>query len=173
MDEPLKEARALFCRLRSEGWFLKEFLAGGMVSEVEKGESRRFSLADACLLEEGSRYSFLEPSSVCVWGGGRVSSSSSPFFGVEGALIEVKGSCGADAFLKENEGESTSPLSVCLAEERLGEKVDGGSFPLKEGRDERVEKERFWGWGDLWRYGCLANFCHCLGMPIKGFESEI
>ncbi|RVW86554.1 hypothetical protein CK203_045694 [Vitis vinifera] len=90
--------------LSEEG--LLEFLAGGMVFEVEKGESRRFSLADACLLEEG------------------------------------KGSCGADAFLKENEGESTSPLSVCLAEERLGEKVDGRSFPLKEGRDERVEKER-------------------------------
>ena len=62
-------------------------------------------------------------------------------------MIEVKGSCGADAFLKENEGESTSPLSVCLAEERLGEKVDGRSFPLKEGRDERIEKERFWCWG--------------------------
>ncbi|RVW51403.1 hypothetical protein CK203_097169 [Vitis vinifera] len=43
---------------------------------------------------------------------------------------------------QETEGELTvSPLNVCLAEERLGEKVVGGSFPLKEGRDDRVEKE--------------------------------
>ena len=26
---------------------------------------------------------------------------------------------------------------------------------------------------ELWRYSCVANFCHCLGMPTKGFESEI
>ncbi|RVW51404.1 hypothetical protein CK203_097168 [Vitis vinifera] len=31
LDEPLKEARALFCRLRLEGWFAEELLAGGIV----------------------------------------------------------------------------------------------------------------------------------------------
>ena len=87
-------------------------------------------------------------------------------------MIEVEESRDADVFLKENERElSVSPLSVCLVEERLVEKVDGKSYPLKEGRDERVEKEG----GDVesWRYSCLANFFHCLGMPIEGFESEI
>ena len=87
-------------------------------------------------------------------------------------MIEVDESRGVDAFLKETKGELTvSPLNVCSAEERLGEKVVGGSFPLKEGRDDRVEKE-----GEdveLWRYNCLAKFCLCLGMPTKGFESEI
>ena len=53
-------------------------------------------------------------------------SSSSPFSKVERALIEVEKSRGMDAFLKENEGELTvSPLRVCMAEERLGEKVVG------------------------------------------------
>ena len=74
--------------------------------------------------------------------------------------------------MKETEGELTvSPLNVCLAEERLGEKVVGGSFPLKEGRDERVEKK-----GEdveSWRYSCLVKFCLYLGMPTEGFESEI
>ena len=123
-------------------------------------------------MEEVSRYSLFEPSSVCVFFGGGGISSSSPFSGVVGALIEVEESCGVDAFLKENEGElNVSPLSVCSAEERLGEKVTGGSFPLKEGKDERVEKE-----GEdveSWRYSCLTKFCHCLGMPIEGYESEI
>ena len=31
LDEPLKEARALFCRLRLEGWFAEELLAGRIV----------------------------------------------------------------------------------------------------------------------------------------------
>ena len=45
---------------------------------------------------------------------------------MERALIEVEKSRGMDAFLKENEGELTvSPLRVCMAEERLGEKVVG------------------------------------------------
>ena len=66
LHEPLKEARTPFCRLLSKGWFAKEFLANGMISEMEKGASGRFSLADTCLLEEASRYSFFEPSSVCV-----------------------------------------------------------------------------------------------------------
>ena len=26
---------------------------------------------------------------------------------------------------------------------------------------------------ELWRYGCLAKFYQCLGMPTEGFESEI
>ena len=139
LDNPLKEARASFCQLRSEGWFAEELLASGMSSEVEKGATGRCSLADVCLLEEVSRYSLFEPSFVCIWGG-RVSSSS-PFSGVEGALIEEKKSRGMDAFLRENKGELiVSPLRVCLTEVRLSEKVVGESFLLKEGRDERVEK---------------------------------
>ena len=46
-----------------------------------------------------------------------------------------------------------------------------GSFSLKEGREERGEKE-----GEdveSWRYNCLAKFCHCLGMSTEGYESEI
>ena len=26
---------------------------------------------------------------------------------------------------------------------------------------------------ESWRYSCLAKFCHCLEMPIEGFEGEI
>ena len=81
-------------------------------------------------------------------------------------------SCGLEAFLKEIKGElNVNPLSVCPAEERLGEKSASGSFPFKEGRVERGEKE-----GEdveSWRYSCLAKFCHCLGMPTEGYESEI
>ncbi|KAL6345748.1 hypothetical protein AAG906_017492 [Vitis piasezkii] len=135
LHEPLKEPRASFCQLRSKGWFAEEFLASRMISEMEKGH------------QEASRYSFFEPSSVCIWRGR--DSSSSPFSGVEGALIKVEESRDADVFLKENERElSVSPLSVCLVEERLVEKVDGESYPLKEGRDERVEKE-----GGMWSHG--------------------
>ena len=46
MDEHIKEARAFFCQTRSERWFEEERLAGGMGPEVEKGETRRCSLAD-------------------------------------------------------------------------------------------------------------------------------
>ena len=81
-------------------------------------------------------------------------------------------SCGLEAFLKEIKGElNVNPLSVCPAEERLGEKSASGSFLFKEGRVERGEKE-----GEdveSWRYSCLAKFCHCLGMPTEGYESEI
>ena len=141
-----------------------------MGPEVEKGESGRCSLADACLLEEDSRYSLFEPSFVCIWGG-RVSSSS-PFSGVEGALIEVEESRGFDAFLKESRGKlNVSPLRVYSAEGRGGQMGVGDSVLLEEGRDERVEKE-----GEdeeSWRYSCLARFCQCLGMASEGFESEI
>ena len=60
---------------------------------------------------------------------------------------------------------------MCLTEERLGEKSASGSLSLKEGREEMSEEE-----GkdvELWRYNCLARFCHCLGMPTEGYESEI
>ena len=140
MDEPLKEARASFCQPRLERWFEEELLLGGMGPEVEKGESGRCSLADACLLEEDSRYSLFEPSFVCIWGG-RVSSSS-PFSGVEGALIEVEESRGFDAFLKESRGKlNVSPVRVYPVEGRGGQKGVGDSILLEEGRDERVEKE--------------------------------
>ena len=26
---------------------------------------------------------------------------------------------------------------------------------------------------ESWKYNCLAQFCHCLGMPTKSFEGEI
>ena len=103
---------------------------------------------------------------------GGQASSSFPFSRVVGALIEMEESCGPKAFLKEIEGElNVSPLSVCPTKERLGEKGASGFFPLKEGREERVEKEE----EDVesWRYNCLAKFCHCLGMPTEGYESEI
>ncbi|RVX18219.1 hypothetical protein CK203_006709 [Vitis vinifera] len=79
----------------------------------------------------------------------------------------------ADACLLEEVSRelNVNPLSVCPAEERLGEKSASGSFLFKEGRVERGEKE-----GEdveSWRYSCLAKFCHCLGMPTEGYESEI
>ena len=119
-------------------------------------------------MKEASRYSLFSPPFVCVWGG-RDSASSSPFFGVKGALIEVEEGHDADVILKENERELfVNPFRVLLAEERVFEKGDGGSFPIRKGR---VEEEG----GDVesWRYNSLASFCHCLGMPTKGFEEEI
>ncbi|RVW62359.1 hypothetical protein CK203_062888 [Vitis vinifera] len=99
--------------------------------------------ANACLMDEASRHSFVSPSFVCVWGG--QDSSSSPFSRVERALIERK--------------------------KGVFEKGDGGSFPIREGRDGRVEEEG----GDVesWSYSCLENFCHCLGMPTEEFEGKI
>ena len=38
LDNPLKEARASFCRLRSKGWFAEEFLADGIVLKRRKGQ---------------------------------------------------------------------------------------------------------------------------------------
>ena len=119
-------------------------------------------------MKEASRYSLFSPPFVCVWGG-RDSASSSPFFGVKGALIEVEEGHDADVILKENERELfVNPFRVLLAEERVFEKGNGGSFPIREGR---VEEEG----GDVesWRYNSLASFCHCLGMPTEGFEEEI
>ncbi|RVW39569.1 Citrate synthase, glyoxysomal [Vitis vinifera] len=138
-DKPLKEARASFYILRSERWFEEELLVSGMDPEAEKGETGRVFLADAWLLEEDAKYSLLEPSSVCIWGG-RVSSSSH-FSGVEGALIEVEESCVFDAFVKESGGKlNISPLRVCLMEGRIDQKGVGDFFLLEVGRDERVGK---------------------------------
>ena len=87
-------------------------------------------------------------------------------------MIEVEEGHDVVVILKENERElSVSPLRVLLAEGWDFEKGVGGSFPIREGRDGRVEEEG----GDVesWRYSCLAKFCHCLEMPIEGFEGEI
>ncbi|RVX03329.1 hypothetical protein CK203_019942 [Vitis vinifera] len=63
------------------------------------------------------------------------------------------------------------PSEHVSGKEKLGEKSASGSFPLKEGRKERGEEEE----KDMesWRYSCLAKFCHCLGMPTEGYESDI
>lgn len=58
------------------------------MNRVAEGAPGRVSPADVCLMEEASRYSIFSPPFVCVWEG--QDSSSSPFFGVEGALIEVE-----------------------------------------------------------------------------------
>ena len=91
---------------------------------------------------------------------------------MDGALIEVEEGHDVVVILKENERELyVSPLRVLLAEGWDFEKGVGGSFPIREGRDGRVEEEG----GDVesWRYSCLAKFCHCLEMPTEGFEGEI
>ena len=59
--------------LQAEGWFAEEKMVGGMGSTAVRGTLESCSIADACLLEEVSRYSLFKPSSVCVcvyWGGG-------------------------------------------------------------------------------------------------------
>ena len=87
LDEPLKKGRASVFRMLSKEWFVEEFLVSIMSFEETEGVSGRFSPADAYLMGEASRYSFFSPSFVCVWG---QDSSSSPFSGVEGALITIK-----------------------------------------------------------------------------------
>ncbi|RVW40789.1 hypothetical protein CK203_080684 [Vitis vinifera] len=89
-----------------------------------------------------------------------------------GSLIEMEERCGHEVILKETEeGLSINPLSMRLAEERMGEKSTSGLFPLKEGRKEWGEEEE----NDMesWNYSCLAKFCHCLGMPTEGYERDI
>ncbi|RVW17396.1 hypothetical protein CK203_094166 [Vitis vinifera] len=121
-------------------------MVGGKGLVEAEGALSRVSSAHACLMEKASRYSILSPSSFCIWRG--QNSSSSPFSGVERPLVKVK------------EGQ-----------ERDFEKGDGGSIPKREVGDGVVKEE-----GkdvESWRYNCLAKFCHCLGMPTKGFEGEI
>ncbi|RVW42423.1 Transposon TX1 uncharacterized 149 kDa protein [Vitis vinifera] len=142
-----------------------------MGPSAARGTPERCSITDECFLEEASRYSLLKPSTVCVWGG-RASSSSSPFSGMGGSLLEMEERCGHEVILKETEeGLSINPLSMRPAEERMGEKSTSGFFPLKEGRKEWGEEEE----NDMesWNYSYLAKFCHCLGMPTKGCERDI
>ncbi|RVW77810.1 hypothetical protein CK203_054450 [Vitis vinifera] len=110
LDEPLKKGRASIFRMLSKEWFVEEFLVSKMSFEEIEGVSGSFSPADACLMGEASRYSFFSPSFVCVWG---QDSSSSPFSGVDGALITVEEGHDAVVILKKNERElSVNPLSV-------------------------------------------------------------
>ena len=166
----LKEARASLGQSRSERWFEEELLPSGMPSAAERCEKQRASLTDEWLMEENSRYSNLEPSAMCFWGG-QVSSSSS-LSGRKGAVIELDERCGNDAVEEESEGKlNFTPLRVCPAEVRDDQMGVGVSFMLEEGRGEGVEKE-----GEdeeSWRYSCLVRFCQCLGMPSEGFEREI
>ncbi|CBI24357.3 unnamed protein product, partial [Vitis vinifera] len=119
LDEPLKKGRASVFQMLSKGWFAEEFLVGGMGFEEIEGVLGSFSPADACLMDEASRHSFVSPSFVCVWGG--QDSSSSPFSRVERALIEVEEGHDADVILKENKRElSVNPLSVLLVKSNVG-----------------------------------------------------
>ena len=72
-------------------------------------------------------------------------------------------------------------LRVILANERvrgcspmleLGDEegVDG-AFSIRELGGGLLEEEGEA--SDSWMTSCLANFCHCLGMPTKLFEGEI
>ena len=109
LDETLKKGRASIFRMFSKEWFVEEFLVNRMSSEETEGVSGSFSPTDACLMGEASRYSF-SPSFVCVWG---QDSSSSPFSGVEGALITIEEGHDAVVILKKNERELfVNPLSV-------------------------------------------------------------
>ncbi|WJZ95377.1 hypothetical protein VitviT2T_014152 [Vitis vinifera] len=165
----LKEARASLGQSRSEIWFEEELLPNGMPSAAERSEKQRASLAVEWLMEENSRYSNLEPSAMCFWGG-RVSSSST-LSGGKGAVIEMDERCGNDAVKEESEGKlNFTPLRVCPAEVRDDQMGVRVSFMLEEGRGEGVEKEED---EESWRYSCLARFCQCLGMPAEGFEMEI
>ena len=169
--EPDKKARASSRLVPAEEWFAEDKLVGGMGPSAARGTPESCSIADECFLEEASRYSFLKPSTVCVWGG-RASSSFSPFSGMGGSLLEMEERCGHEGILKETEeGLSINPLSMRPAEERMGEKSTSGFFPLKEGRKEWGEEEE----KDMesWNYSCLAKFCHCLGMPTEGCERDI
>lgn len=76
----------------------------------------------------------------------------------QGAIVDLMG--------KEKE-LSVDPLRVLLEEERGFDKGDGGSTPTREEGDVVAEEKR----GDVesWRYSWLAKFCHCLGMPTRGF----
>ena len=77
---------------------------------------------------------------------------------MEAALIEVEEGHDVGVFLKENERELfVNPLSVCLAEEKVVEKVDGGSFPLKEGR----------GCGVVWQIFVIVWECPLKDLKVR------
>ncbi|RVX09329.1 hypothetical protein CK203_015355 [Vitis vinifera] len=74
-----------------------------------------------------------------------------------GSLLEMEERCGHEVILKETEeGLSINPLSMRLAEERMGEKSTSGLFPLKDGRKEWGEEDE----KDMesWNYSCLQSF---------------
>ena len=170
-DELGVNARASSCLEPAEEFFAEDSLVGGIGPAAARGTPKRCSLTDECFLEEATRYSLLKPSTVCVWGG-RASSSSSPFSGLGGSLLEMEERCGREVVLKEaEEGSSINPLSMRPAEERMAEKSTSGFFPLKDGMKEWGEEEEKN--MESWNYSCLAKFCHCLGMPIEGCEREI
>ncbi|WKA06253.1 hypothetical protein VitviT2T_024162 [Vitis vinifera] len=135
-DEPGVNARASSCLEPAEEFFAEDSLVGGMGPSAARGTPERCSITDECFLEEASRYSLLKPSTVCVWGG-RASSSSSPFSGLGGSLLEMEERCGREVILKEaEEGLSINPLSMRPVEERMGDKSTSRFFPLKDGRKE-------------------------------------
>lgn len=170
-DELSVNARASSCLEPAEEFFAEDSLIGGMGPAAAIGTPERCSITDECFLEEASRYSLLKSSTDCVWGG-RASSSSSPFSGLGGSLLEMEERCGCEVVLKEAEEElSISPLSMRQAEERMVERSTSGFFPQIDGRKEwgeEAEKNM-----ESWSYSCLAKFCHCLGMPTEGCEREI
>lgn len=166
-----EEMERILQRPIAEEFFAEDSLIGGMGPAAAIGTPERCSITDECFLEEASRYSLLKSSTDCVWGG-RASSSSSPFSGLGGSLLEMEERCGCEVVLKEAEEElSISPLSMRQAEERMVERSTSGFFPQIDGRKEwgeEAEKNM-----ESWSYSCLAKFCHCLGMPTEGCEREI
>ena len=124
----------------------------GVISDER--DTREVLHSERVLFRGSSWYSLFKPSTVCVWGGW-ASSSSSPFSGVGGSLLELEERCGHEVVLKETEeGLSVNPLSVCPTEERLGEKSASGSLPLKEGREERGVEE-------VGNYSVSCRFKNC------------
>lgn len=105
--------------------------------------------------------------------GGQVSfSSSSLVSGLERALVAVGEGHSEAGDLVARERELTiDPLQVLLVEEVGNGQGVGVSCPMKKMSDGLVEEEG--GVMEWWKYNCLAQFCHCLRMPTKGFEGEI
>ena len=78
------------------------------------------------------------------------------------SLLEMEERCGHEVILKETEeGLSINPLSVRLAEEKLGDKSTSGFFPLKEGRKGARKRKRIWNRGSTAVWQSFAIVWEC------------
>lgn len=92
--------------------------------------------------------------------------------GLERALVAVgEGHSEAGDLVARERELTVDLLQVLLVEEVGNGQGVGVSCPMKKVSDGLVEEEG--GVMEWWKYNCLAQFCHCLRMPTKGFEGEI
>ena len=169
-----KEPRALGVKIVT----FERSLDDAFLSVVLITEAGGTSIADESLLEEASRYSFLESGSFTSFGG-RVSPFSSFSRGDKAMVVASQGLGTLDELVVEVGEAVVDPLRVIWADgsERGastklegGAKAYGGKVLLARDLESGLEGEERRA-TVLWM--SFLTFYRCLGMPIEGFEGEI